>query len=100
MNALFLKDLARKPHRGLRGRVEKGFSAGAVGYGYRMVRRLDSEGEPVRGEREIDPVQALLVERIFREFAVGKSPHAIACDLNAEGIPGRSEEHTSELQSL
>ena len=30
MNALFLKDLAKKTHRGLRGRVEQGFSAGAV----------------------------------------------------------------------
>ena len=70
MNALFLKDLAKKTHRGLRGRVEKGFSAGAVGYGYRMVRRLSSEGELVRGEREVDPAQALIVERIFRETKV------------------------------
>src|SRR3546814_9053133 len=45
MNALFLKDLARKTHRGLRGRVEKGFSAGPNAYGYRIVRRLSSEGE-------------------------------------------------------
>ena len=37
MNALFLKDLAKKTHRGQRGRVENGFSAGAVGYGYRMI---------------------------------------------------------------
>ncbi|WP_194954762.1 recombinase family protein [Sphingopyxis solisilvae] len=88
MNALFLKDLAKKTHRGLRGRVEKGFSAGAVGYGYRMVRRLSSEGELVRGEREIDPAQALIVERIFREFAAGKSPLAIARDLNADGVAG------------
>ncbi len=88
MNALFLKDLAKKTHRGLRGRVEKGFSAGAVGYGYRMVRRLNCEGELVRGEREIDPAQALIVERILREFAAGRSPRAIACDLNAEGIAG------------
>ncbi len=88
MNALFLKDLAKKTHRGLRGRVEKGYSAGAVGYGYRMVRRLTSEGELVRGEREIDQVQAVIVERVFREFADGKSPLAIARDLNADGIPG------------
>lgn len=88
MNALFLKDLAKKTHRGLRGRVEKGFSAGAVGYGYRMIRRLSSEGELVRGEREIDPGQALIVERIFADFAGGKSPRAIARDLNADGIPG------------
>ncbi len=88
MNALFLKDLAKKTHRGLRGRVEKGFSAGAVGYGYRMIRRLSSEGELVRGEREVDPVQALIVERIFMEFAAGKSPGTIARDLNADGVAG------------
>lgn len=88
MNALFLKDLAKKTHRGLRGRVEKGFAAGPNAYGYRIVRRLTSEGELVRGEREIDPAQALIVERIFREFADGKSPLAIARDLNAEGIRG------------
>lgn len=88
MHALFLKDLAKKTHRGLRGRVEKGFSAGAVGYGYRMVRGLSSEGELVRGEREIDACEALVVERIFREFADGKSPIAIARDLNADGIAG------------
>src|SRR3546814_219060 len=91
MNALFLKDLAKKTHRGLRGRVEKGFSAGAVGYGYRMVRRLSSEGELVRGEREVDPVQALIVERIFREFAAGKSPIAIACDQTLKASPGHRE---------
>jgi site-specific DNA recombinase len=90
MNALFLKDLAKKTHRGLRGRVEKGHSAGAVGYGYRMVRRLTSEGELVRGEREIDQAEALVVNRIFREFASGKSPRAIVRDLNAEGVPGPS----------
>src|SRR3546814_14427569 len=67
MNALFLKDLARKTHRGLRGRVEKGFSAGPNAYGYRIVRRLSSEGELVRGEREVDPAEALIVERIFRD---------------------------------
>lgn len=88
MNALFLKDLAKKTHRGLRGRIEKGFSAGAVGYGFRLVRRLTSDGELVRGEREIDPAEALIVVRIFREFAAGKSPLAIARDLNADGISG------------
>lgn len=90
MNALFLKDLAKKTHRGLRGRVEKGFSTGPTAYGYRMIRRLNSEGELVRGEREIEPVQAVIVERIFREFAAGKSPLAIARDLNADGIIGPS----------
>ncbi|MEM9355583.1 MAG: recombinase family protein, partial [Pseudomonadota bacterium] len=30
MNALFLKDLAMKVHRGMRGRIEKGFSGGSL----------------------------------------------------------------------
>jgi DNA invertase Pin-like site-specific DNA recombinase len=63
MNALFLKDLAKKTHRGQRGRVEKGFSAGPVGYGYRTVRRLSSEGELVRGECRIEPSEVPIVER-------------------------------------
>jgi len=31
VNALFLKDLAAKTHRGIRGRVEKGKSGGGLG---------------------------------------------------------------------
>src|SRR3546814_20920167 len=80
--------LAKKTHRGLRGRIEKGFSAGAVGYGYRMIRRLTSEGELVRGEREIDPAEALIVARIFRAFAAGKRPLAIARDTHSDGLSG------------
>lgn len=34
MNALFLRDLAEKTHRGLRGRVEQGRSGGGLAYGY------------------------------------------------------------------
>lgn len=38
MNALFLKDLAQKTRRGLRGRVEAGRSGGGNAYGYDIVR--------------------------------------------------------------
>ena len=41
MNALFLKDLAEKTHRGLRGRIEDGKSAGGLCYGYRVVKALN-----------------------------------------------------------
>ncbi len=88
MNALFLKDLAMKTHRGLRGRVEKGKAGGGLCYGYRVVKRLDANGEPIRGDREIIPEEAGIVRRIFRDFASGKSPKAIAVDLNRERIPG------------
>ena len=85
MNALYLHDLAEKTRRGLRGRVEAGRSGGGVSYGYRVVRVL--EGQP-RGEREIHPGEAAIVQRIFRAFVAGVSPKAIGKTLNAEGIPG------------
>ncbi len=88
MNALFLKDLAAKTHRGIRGRVEKGKAGGGRSYGYDVVRAFDASGEPVRGEREINEAQAAIVRRIFREFAAGAGPRAIARRLNAEGVPG------------
>ena len=87
MNALFLKDLAEKTHRGLRGRVEDGKSAGGLCYGYRVVRTL-SGGSVTTGEREIEPAESAVVERIFREFIAGASPKAIAKKLNQQGIAG------------
>src|SRR6202051_1955288 len=48
MNALFLKDLAAKTHRGLRGRVEGGKSGGGICYGYRVVKKLDERGDRIR----------------------------------------------------
>jgi site-specific DNA recombinase len=88
MNALFLKDLALKTHRGLRGRVEQGRSAGGISYGYKTVRRVDARGDIVRGERVIDPAEAEIVRRIFGLFADGLSPIAIAKALNEQGIAG------------
>ena len=86
MNALFLKDLADKTRRGLRGRIGK--AGGGLCYGYDVVKRSDAAGEPVRGERRINEAEAEIVRRIFHEFAIGKSPRAIAVDLNREGVHG------------
>ena len=88
MNALFLKDLAAKTHRGLRGRVQKGKSGGGLCYGYKVVKQLDARGKPIRGDREIDGAEANIVRRVFREFASGIGPRTIARTLNEEGIPG------------
>ncbi|WP_083224971.1 recombinase family protein [Sphingomonas panacis] len=88
MNALFLKDLAKKTHRGMRGRIEKGKAGGGLCYGYDVMKRLDGDGEPIRGERSINEPQAEIVRRVFREFGNGVSPQMIARRLNAEGIPG------------
>jgi site-specific DNA recombinase len=90
MNALFLKDLAIKTHRGLAGRVLKGRSAGGLSYGYEVVREFSADGERIRGKRAIVEEEAQVVRRIFRDYAAGKSPRHIAQALNREGIPGPS----------
>ncbi|NBC22419.1 MAG: recombinase family protein, partial [Gammaproteobacteria bacterium] len=81
---------ADKTHRGLRGRVEAGRSGGGNSYGYDVLKRLDDDGSPATGERTINPSQARIVERIFRAYAKGISPRAIAKTLNDEGIPAPS----------
>ncbi|WGR56610.1 recombinase family protein [Paracoccus versutus] len=90
MNALFLKDLADKTRRGQRGRIEAGKSGGGNAYGYDVVKKLDGNGEPIRGDRTINAVQAEVIRRIFRDYAAGKSAKRIAVDLNQEGIPAPS----------
>ena len=90
MNALFIKDLAAKTHRGLSGRVEKGKSGGGIAYGYNVVKKFDANGEPLRGDREINEEQAEIIRRIFKEYAGGISPRKIAHQLNKESIPNPS----------
>ena len=88
MNALFLKDLAAKTRRGLRGRVEAGKSGGGNAYGYTVLRSMTENGEIRRGDREINPDEAAVVRRIFQSYADGLSPNRIADLLNQEGVPG------------
>ena len=88
MNALFLKDLADKTRRGLRGRVEDGKSGGGLCFGYDVVKQFAANGEPIRGDRTIDEAEAKIVRRIFTEYLAGKSSRTIAWELNREGVPG------------
>ena len=88
MNALFLKDLADKTRRGLRGRVEDGKSGGGLCYGYDVVKKFDDRGEAVRGDRTINETEAGIVRRIFNDYLAGKSSRAIAMALNREGVSG------------
>jgi site-specific DNA recombinase len=88
MNALFLKDLAAKIRRGLRGRIEQCRAGGSKAYGYKVVLELDAKGQPLRGGRCIDETQAPVVRRVFVDYVAGTSPKAIAKALNRDAIPG------------
>lgn len=88
MGALFIKDLADKTRRGLRGRIEDGKSGGGLCYGCDVVRQFDQAGEASRGERTINEAEANIVRRIFMDYLEGKSSRAIPMALNGEGVPG------------
>ena len=77
----YLADLADKTRRGQQGRVRAGAIPGGRSYGYDLV-----PGDE-RGRRTVNERQAAIILRIFREYAEGRSPLAIAADLNREGIP-------------
>jgi DNA invertase Pin-like site-specific DNA recombinase len=81
-------ELRHNIKRGQRGTVAQGRSPAGIAYGYRTANRIDPNGKPVRGLREIDQDQADIVRRIFTEYAEGRSPVMIARQLNADGVPG------------
>lgn len=83
-----LHKLALRVRRGQQGALERGFIPNGLGYGYTVVRRLDDNGELVRGLRAIDPHQADVVREIFTRYAAGEGPKAICRDLNRRGEPG------------
>ena len=80
MAQLYLADLREKTWRGQLGRALQGKIPGGKAYGY------DAVG--AAGERRIDLGEARIVQQIFEEFADGRSPRAIAKQLNIEHVPG------------
>jgi site-specific DNA recombinase len=82
MNALFLKDLAHKTRRGLRGRVEAGRSGGGLCYGYDIINQVAPDGTSMAGARQINQAEAATVRKVFEAFASGRSPRRIAFELN------------------
>ena len=80
--SIYLDDLAQKTRRGQVGRVKAGRIPGGKSYGYNVVRDGDD-----RGQRTVNEAEALVIRRVFQDYAEGESPLAIASRLNAEGIP-------------
>jgi DNA invertase Pin-like site-specific DNA recombinase len=93
-NQLALDDLKKKTLRGQIGQLERGYFVGGRTFGYRSVAhgevRLDKKGRerPEGYKMEINPSQAAVVLRVFKEFADGKSQTAIVKTLNDEGVSG------------
>ena len=94
-NELQLTDLRKKTLRGQIGQKQRGFVVGEATYGYRSVAvgavRMDKKGRsrPEGYKMTIDPREAAVILRVFKEFVAGLSESQIVKRLNAEGVPGR-----------
>jgi DNA invertase Pin-like site-specific DNA recombinase len=90
----YVEQLSAKVSRAQKERVLRGFHVGKVPYGHRTVAVHDTGAPAVAGRAsslgsklEVIHEQAMLVRRIFRQFADGHSVGAIRRELNAEKIP-------------
>ena len=80
IDSQYVKELAKKTHRGLEGKILRGFHAGGRCFGYRNVQTAD-------GVRlEVNEEEAATVRRIFEMSASGYSLKAITRVLNAEHL--------------
>jgi site-specific DNA recombinase len=82
VDSLYIKELAKKTHRGLESQILRGFHAGGRCFGYGN-KRVDSGGS----QRVIDPVEARIVVKIFEMSASGMGLKKIAASLNNDSVP-------------
>ncbi len=80
MDSLYVKELAKKTHRGMEGNLLRGFHTGGSCFGYDSV-EVDG-GKRLR----VNEHAALIVRRIFGMSAGGASLKTIAKTLNANGV--------------
>ena len=93
INELYLDDLRKKTMRGLEGQKLRGFSTGENVYGYctqpvgelKLNRKGQAKYEGM--VHKIEPEEADVVRRIYREFIGGNSVSKITKRLNQDKIP-------------
>lgn len=92
VDGLYLREMAQKIRRGLRGQHTRGFATGGRTYGYRSVVVPDRtrKDAPLGYRLEIEPAEADTVRQIYTWFADGLSAPGIIDKLTAADIPGPS----------
>ena len=94
VDSLYVKELAKKTHRGLEGALLRGLHAGGRCYGYRNV---PAEGGGTK--LLIHEDEAAVVRRIFNLSADGMSLKSIAAELNRGRVPPPRPRTTSTQPS-
>src|SRR6185312_11608605 len=68
VDSLYIKELAKKTHRGLEGLALQGLHTGGKCFGYKIVEAGDN-----RKQYEVNPEEAPIVQKIFEMAASGVS---------------------------
>jgi site-specific DNA recombinase len=80
MDSMYVKELAKKTHRGMEGKLLRGFHTGGSCFGYEAIQ---SEGGK---QLRVNEAEAVVVRRIFEMSAGGAALKTIAKTLNGERI--------------
>jgi site-specific DNA recombinase len=83
VDSLYVKELAKKTHRGMEGQVLRGHHTGGRCFGYDAV-AVDST---TAKQLAVNEKEAVVVRRIFEMSANGQSLKTIARTLNHECVP-------------
>ncbi len=83
VDSLYVKELAKKTHRGLEGLMLRGQHTGGRCFGYDSVPVPGTTGKQL----VIKESEAAVVRRIFEMSAAGQSLKTIAKTLNSESVP-------------
>jgi len=101
VDALYLKELAKKTKRGMTGQVLSGFNPGGMTYGYSYTKVPDPSGRKDKKTKEVRSLgtkitvnedESQIVRKIFALYAAGVGLKEIAHSLNKDGIePPRTD---------
>lgn len=87
VDSLYLREMAAKIKRGLRGQLERGFATGSVTFGYQTVAVPDPTrpGEKIGCRIEINEAEAVVVRQVFEWYAQGLTLPTILTKLKEGG---------------
>lgn len=88
LNNEMLEQARYRTREGMKTVAKKGRVPGGICFGYSVKKMMGDDGNPIRGLREINTEEAAIIVWIFKQYAKGISPDAIAEILNAQGLPG------------
>ncbi|MCL2659774.1 MAG: recombinase family protein [Acidobacteriaceae bacterium] len=87
VDSLYVKELAKKTHRGMEGLVLRGQHTGGRCFGYDSVPVPGYAPGSTAKQLVVNETEAVVVRRIFEMSSDGKSVKAIARTLNSECVP-------------